>query len=243
MKLLLVFIFPFTLFCQDNKYFFSVNVGVTRQFTTIKRENDIISNQSKGSEKLNLSFNYQSANKINLKFALSRLNYWQPAIFYNLRHYYGIGESYQLSSLIGYEVFERKKTNLHLYGGFTLASLFTQFNKNNTGSGSQQTDTYYLTFTNVKNSINHVNILLQLNLEYSVKIGECLFLNFNQNSVLGLNKLEVTDFVYTVIQNNISNSYKAKVTNYGTHLDFTIGLKYFLNNKKYSFNEKKNYFE
>lgn len=174
---------------------------------------------------------------------MSRLNYWQPAIFFNQRHYYGIGESYQLSSLLGYELFERKKTNLSLYGGLTFASLFNQFNNNNTGSGSIQTDTYYLTFISVKNSINKVNILLQLNLEYSVRLGECLLLNFNQNSVLGLNKLEVTDFDYTVTQNNTSNFYKAKVTNYGTHLDFTIGLKYFVNNEKFTFYQKKNYFQ
>lgn len=243
MKLLFVLIFPFTLFCQENKYFFSLNVGATRQFTSIDRENDIISNQSFGSEKINLSFNYQRVNKFDLKFALSRLNYWQPAIFFNQRHYYGIGESYQLSSLLGYELFERKKTNLSLYGGLTFASLFNQFNNNNTGSGSIQTDTYYLTFTSVKNSINKVNILLQLNLEYSVRLGECLLLNFNQNSVLGLNKLEVTDFDYTLTQNNTSNSYKARVTNFGTHLDFTIGLKYLVNNEKFTFYQKKNYFQ
>ena len=243
MKLLLILVFPFTLFCQDNKYFFSINVGATRQFTTIKRENDIISNQSKSSEKFNLSFNYHNAKKIKLKFALSRLTYWQPSIFYNRRLYWRTGQSYQLSSLIGYELFDRKKTNLHIYGGLTLASLFHQINIDAKGGGSQKTDTYYLTYTEVGKTINYVNILLQLNLEYSVKIGESLFLNFNQNSVLGLNKLEVTDFDYTVTQNNISNSYKAKVTNYGTHLDFTIGLKYFLNNKKNYFNDKENYFE
>lgn len=215
----------------QNKWFLSAQAGLTRQYTVLRGDEYAIENSPTASEKFQVNLQLQSKESWHYQIAIGRLTYWSPSSFFGHRFYWDLGKSYQLAVLIGKPIFERKKSSLSVLAGLNVASLFGDFNSNSKGGGYQISDQYALYYSHKEKAKNLINILLQINLQYNVKISQSMYLTFNSSGLIGLNKMVDNYFEYQIIENGSETTYHSIIANYGTHLDLMIGLKYHINNK------------
>lgn len=215
----------------QSKWFLSAQAGITKQFTILRGDTYAIKNPSTESEKFELTFQLQTKDKWHYQMGVSRLTYWSPSSFFELPLFWDLGKSYQMSLLIGKPLFEAEKSSLSVFTGLNIASLLGDFHGQSKGGGSQISDQYELYYTRKEKNKNLLNILLRLNVQYTVKISQSLYFTLNSSGILGLNKMTDNYFEYRIIEKGSEKTYHSIIANYGTHFDLMIGLKYHLNNK------------